>query len=169
MSGDSQDSPRRRFAPAQVLHAAVCLLLAAAFLVVVALELPPRSRFVPFLTHHATDNYLRVMLQREHATESLLQSFAALPPGPLAAYYEAENSEAALMGFIVSYLAWPRPVQLIAVDAATGQAKEEKTSATQFAGAYFCLVNPPAGAEPVVRLGQGMVMVPAVAPRSAAP
>lgn len=151
---------RLRLSRAQLWHAGLSGALVLAFLLVAWKQHRPRGTFAPSLALHTTENFLRIVLERKRGSESLLHTFDALPPGPVAAVYPEGDMEGLLEAYMVSYLGWPRQVHLRPVPP-DGSKTRESLGAQHFVAVYYCTIAPPPDARPVFRLGGGVVLVPA--------
>ena len=111
-----------------------------------------------WLPFHTSDDFLRDLTGASGGSEKLRQTFTALPPGSLSAVYREDDDGAALMAYLVSYLAWPREVDL---SATKGGAASEAAAreAGRFVGTIYCRLQPPAGAPISAKLAEGMLLV----------
>lgn len=143
---------------ARLIHAAICVALIALFVAEAARRLDVRGRVQPWLPFHTSDDFMRALTGSAGGSEKLLQSFAALPPGPAAAIYREEDGGATLLAYVASYLAWPREMQLFAVK----EGPLNQAAALQlgpFVGIFYCRVPAPADALAAVNVGEGLILV----------
>ncbi len=157
-----QDSDvRQPSSRASAIQTVAWCALGAAFLGLAAPNIKPKYSHRPWWVYHSFDNILLSLIKREGGSEHLLRVLAQLPPGPLAAVHPADDTAGILRAYIVSYLAWPRPVRLVS---SPREGADNETNALLSAGCvgvFYCNLEPPRAGLPAVFIGEGLTLVPA--------
>ncbi len=127
------------------------------------------SHFGPALPYHTTNSYLLSLLKISDGSERLLRVFAALPTSrPVAVILPEGNDDAIFLEYVLSYFAWPREVQSIAVTRANARARLQSLDRDSLGAIFFCKLPPPPELGPRLQIGSSIVMVP-LSPKTSAP
>jgi hypothetical protein len=148
-----------------ICHSAVCTLLAGAFLFV---SVPPiwsalrAFSFGPALPFQSTNRYMAKIMGVQNGSELLTRAFSALPAErPVLVVSREGNDESILLGYLVNYFAFPREARSLTIDGGTDLETElQKIERSSLGAIFFCGIDPPAGLQPAIALGQQLVIVP---------
>ena len=103
----------------------------------------------------STDKYLLNAAGLEDGSQEILRTLARVPAGKPVAVFALESSPSStLTAYVVSYLAWPRPTQIIAMGGS--QAKPEPIRRANFGALFFCGMAPPPDVPAAERLGSNI-------------
>jgi len=119
------------------------------------------NRIGPADTNRSIDAYLGALTGIERGSEKLPDAFRHLgKSGRLVIFTRDENAQSEFLGMMISYVSWPRDVQLIKVKGPTVEKELADIQPGSVAGVVFCSINPPAWLSNRVRLGSSIVLVP---------
>ncbi len=135
----------------------VVVLLGLIFLLLGKRHLLHRAKIGPATPFHSSDQYLNAAMGGRDGTERILR---ALPAGAdhrsIAVVYPQSE---AVLGFLVLYLSWPRPVLNIRLPTANTPYPFETLRSPEVAAVFFCNMEPPSRFPPGVPLGKNLIMV----------
>ena len=142
-------------------HSVIWVIATAAFVGIAAKHVVLSGEFGPVEPFHTTNRYFASTIHSRAGSERLLEVFASLPEKqPVAVMYRDAEEVDTFIAFAVIYFAWPRKVQAFPIKRGNLASQVEALAAAPVSAAFFCGVEPPAGTEPLVRLGQGLVLSP---------
>jgi hypothetical protein len=135
-------------------HSAACAIVAAAFVWVGAKHVALSGKFGPAVPFHTTNSYLATAINSRAGSERLLEVFALLPEKePVAVIYRDEEEVDTFIAFAVVYFAWPRKVQAFQVGRDNLTSQLQALADAPVSAVFFCGIEPPAGTEPLFRVG----------------
>jgi hypothetical protein len=146
-----------------IVHAGLFAALIVSYLVVSTPKVwnACRAPLLAITPNHSSDYFLTPLLGAPGGSERLTKAFASLPTNtPVAAIIPDGDVESNFTAYLLTYIAWPREVQLVAVNRENASARLEALGRDSLSAVFFCGVAPPAALEPAIRLGRNLVVVP---------
>jgi hypothetical protein len=105
----------------------------------------------------STDKYLLNTAGLENGSREILHALSRVPASkPVAVFALQSSASSTLTAYIISYLAWPRPVRMVTI---AGKEKPEPIEQHSFGALFFCGMAPPPDQIAGERLGSNLTFV----------